>query len=173
MKKLFNKNTGRSALSSQLSVLSSQSGRSLIETIGALAIGGVLVAITLQVYQTVSTRQSRMLAGEELREIARGARILFAGRNGFDGISVHYMVKMGALKTDVPPRMATRMELSPEPLGDGFFITLSGLNFSDCAWLSSQHFDWAADVITNDSFSDPAAENCKNDRENKVAILVE
>ena len=149
-----------------------ESGRSLIETIGVMAIGGVLIALTLQIYQTVATRQARMVAGEELREIARNARILFAGRDRYDGISVQYMIKMGALRTDQPPRMANRMTLVSEPEGRGFFIRLYGLSFSDCAWITTQRFEWADGVMANDSLYGTPAEHCKRDKENAVAILV-
>ncbi|MCL2737321.1 MAG: hypothetical protein FWE17_00465 [Alphaproteobacteria bacterium] len=151
-----------------------ESGRSLIEVVSALAIGAVLIAATFQIYQTVASRQARVMATEELRIIARDAKTLFAGRGGdYTGISVDHLIKMRALNSDRPPRIAKSFSLAAAPEWEGFFINLYGLNFSDCAWISAVRFDWAIGVIVNDNVDgDDIDDICKRGHENKAAIVV-
>jgi prepilin-type N-terminal cleavage/methylation domain-containing protein len=148
-----------------------QSGRSLIEMIAVLAIAAVMVAGTYAAYNVVASRQARMMTTEELRDIAKNAKILFAGRNDFDGLSVPYMIKMGALKTDAAPRIAQRFDLVATTDG-GFWIDLFNVSFSNCAWASLQHFEFASDVIVNDMSSGHPADHCTDGNNNKVSILV-
>ena len=152
--------------------LNHESGRSLVEVVGVLAVGAMMIAGTFQVYQSVRARQARIIASEELRDIARNSRILFAGRNDYTGISVNYLIKMGALKTDAAPGIATDYSIQSEPDGGGFLINLSGVSFGDCAWVATQHFDWAAGVHANDFVEGNPAGNCKKGESNKVSILV-
>ena len=149
-----------------------ESGRSLIEIVGVLAIGAIMIAGTFHVYQSVRARQTRMIAAEDLRDIARKSRLLFAAKNDYAGISVGYLIKMGAIKTTAAPAVATAYDIRAEADGDRFLINLSGVNFSDCVWAATQYFDWADEVRANDMVEGSAAENCNRGTPNKVTIIV-
>ena len=149
--------------------LREQSGRSLIETLGMLAIMGVLVAATFGIYQTVQTRMTRTIATSEMSDVARDARILFAGRPDFYGISLNHMIRMGALRSDTPPRIAHAWDFVAYQ--DGFFINLYGLSNSNCLWAAMQYFEFSSGVFVNDMMFGEPAGHCQ-DTNNKVSIFV-
>ena len=158
-----------SDVSSQLSDLSSQSGRSLVEVIGVMALAAVMLVGTFQIYRIVTTRMHRMETTEDLNAIAKNSRLMFAGRGDYSNISVPYLIKSGAIKTDKPPRIARSYMVQSESGGKEFSITLIGLNKSDCVWEATQHFEWELRVSVNDTFENPA-EACTDDNDNKVTI---
>ena len=168
MLEIFNKPP---AVSSQFSVLSSQSGRSLVEVVGVMALAGVMILGTFQVYNVISARMHRIEVAEDLREIANNSRIMFAGRNDYSNISVSYLIKSGAVKTDRPPRIAKEYTVQSETGGREFSINLYGLNRGDCAWAATQYFDWALRVSVNEHSESPA-ENCAPGNDNKVSFFV-
>ena len=152
--------------------LNSESGRSLIEVVGVLALGAIMIAGTFKVYQVVRTRQTRLIATEELRDVARNSRLLFAGRGDYAGISVNYLIKSGALKSDAAPGIAETYDIRAQADGGGFVINLLGVGFSDCAWAMTQRFDWADAARANDSYEGAPAGNCKKSGGNKVTFVV-
>ncbi|MCL2017218.1 MAG: hypothetical protein FWG80_00375 [Alphaproteobacteria bacterium] len=149
-----------------------ESGRSLIEVVGVMALGAIMIAGTFQVYQSVQVRKDRMIAAEDLKDIARNSRLLFAGKNNYTGISVGYLIKMGALKTGAAISIASEFDLFPEQEGSVFQINLHGVSFADCSWAATQHFDWVTDIRINDFYEGLPAENCKRDEKNKVTFVV-
>jgi hypothetical protein len=46
-----------------------QSGRSLIEIVGVLAIGVIMIASAYNMYRSIDQRQKRMIAYEDVKEI--------------------------------------------------------------------------------------------------------
>ena len=148
----------------------SQSGRSLIEVIGVMAIGAMMLVGTFQVYRVITARMHRMEASEDLRDIARMGRMMFAGRGDYTNISVPYLIKSGAIKTERPPRIAKDYTVQSETGGEEFSINLFDVSYSDCAWLALQNFDFVARISVNDSFEDPA-EQCVSGG-NKVSMFV-
>ena len=149
-----------------------ESGRSLIEVIGVMALGAVMLAGTFRAYQVIRVRQARVIAAEELHDAAHNGRLLFAGKNDYSGISVNYLIKMGALKTDRAPSVAQSYDIQAEADGGAFRINLHGVSFSDCAWLGTQRFDWASKVLANDFYEGKPAENCKQGELNNVTFIV-
>ncbi|MDR1206815.1 MAG: hypothetical protein LBK26_00115 [Rickettsiales bacterium] len=152
--------------------MNNESGRSLIEVIGVMALSAIMLAGTFQVYRVVRARMVRMEAAETLGDIAKNARLLFSARGNYSGISTGFLIKAGALKTDRAPSIATEYDIQSAADGETFYINLSGMNFNNCAWIATQKFDWASDVYVNDSREGAAAGNCKKSDKNKVSIVV-
>ena len=80
-----------------------QSGRSLLEVIGVLAISGVMTVSALGVFNVIRNNQIRSIADAELKQIAENTKILMEMRGSYDGVSVDYLIKAGALKSDKAP----------------------------------------------------------------------
>ena len=72
-----------------------QSGRSLIEIIGVLAISGIMVAGVFSMYQSISNRQKRMIATENLKEIVTKTKTVLE-YSGYEMVSVDFLIKSGA-----------------------------------------------------------------------------
>ncbi|MCL1902771.1 MAG: hypothetical protein FWG18_04080 [Alphaproteobacteria bacterium] len=149
-----------------------ESGRSLIEMIGVMAIGAVMIAGTFAAYNVISARIQRMEVAEDLKDIAKNSRMLFSARGNYSGISVQYLIRAGALKTDRAPKIATEFNIRSEDEGHAFSINLTGVSFNNCAWLAVQKFEWAHAVYANDFREGATGENCNRGRDNKVSIFV-
>ncbi|MDR0967209.1 MAG: type II secretion system GspH family protein [Rickettsiales bacterium] len=150
-----------------------QSGRSLIEMLGVLAIAGIMTAGAIVLYNSVRTRQARIVAQEQLKETAENARTLFAAKRDYTGISTQYLIDAGAIKNDKSPLPNVEFSVVVNPTdASGFVMLLDGVGFDDCAWLATIKLDWARNVSVN-GFSESAATYCKKLETNQIEIWVE
>jgi|GEM_PF-31986 len=149
----------------------SQSGRSLIEMLGVLAIAGVMTAGAISMYNVVRTRQIRMVAVEDLKAIASNTKLLYAARRDFGGISTDYLVKSGVMKTEKSPLAGADFSVFAHPGVREFALVLNGLDFKTCGWLATVKLDWADRVSVNGYF-ESAATYCRKADKNEVAVWV-
>lgn len=153
------------------SALRQQSGRSMIEMLGYLALAGVVAVGAVALYQSVRARTARTTAVSELSEMAANAKLLFRGRGDYSTISVDYLVKAGALRSSDSPINNSEMTFESQDLGKSFAIVLSGLNFGDCAYFATAKLDWAAAVRIN-GFIDDAKSYCYEVEDNTLEFIV-
>ena len=62
-----------------------QSGRSLIEVIGVMAITGVMTVTALGVYNMIRANQVRTIASAEIEQIAENTKLLLEMRDSYQG----------------------------------------------------------------------------------------
>ena len=118
-----------------------ESGRSLIEMLGILAVGAIMAVAAVRMYRNVRSRQQRFEAEQDLKALAGNARLLYSGRKNYAGISKGYLMKTGALKTEHILGMDFRLAASEN--GKTFSIIFNEVGESDCAYFSIRKFDWA------------------------------
>ena len=70
-----------------------ESGRSLIEVIGIMAIGAITMLSTVGLYNMIRHNQARTIASSELQQIARDVKLLMEMRGDYTGVSVDYLIK--------------------------------------------------------------------------------
>ncbi|MCL2338672.1 MAG: hypothetical protein FWC51_01810 [Proteobacteria bacterium] len=150
----------------------SQRGASMIEMMGVLALGAIMIAATFAIYRTTRMRIVRMSVSADLADLANNSKTLFSARGNYAGISVGYLIKAGALKTERAPAIASQLIVQPELEGKSFSINLTGMKYNDCVWITTQKLDWADAVYANDFREGNASDNCTDGRENKVSIFV-
>ncbi|MCR4918133.1 MAG: hypothetical protein K5912_04310 [Alphaproteobacteria bacterium] len=151
--------------------MKSESGRSLIEIIGVLAITAVMTASAIAIYNSVRRNQANAIATAELREIAKNTKLLMGMNNDYTGISVDYLIKAGALKNNKPP-VGTSWSVEVGPQENTFVIKLKGLTGGECDFFSAALPAWATDIIVNGhSFQENA--NCFTMSDNEVSFIVE
>ena len=88
--------------------MKSESGRSLIEVIGVLAITGVMTIGALGAYKMIRTNQTRTIATEQIKQIVQDTKILLEMRGSYEGVSIEYLIKAEKqfseyIKNDVQP----------------------------------------------------------------------
>jgi Tfp pilus assembly protein PilE len=149
----------------------SEAGRSLIEMLGVLAIAGVMTAGAITMYQVVRTRQIRMVATEDMKTIADNAKMLYAARRDYTGISTEYLVKAGAMRNEKSPLVGNEFSVMANPGDEEFQMIFSGMDFKTCSWLASVKLDWAEKISVNGYFESPAT-YCRKADKNEVAIWV-
>lgn len=151
---------------------SDQSGRSLIELIGVIAIGGVMTAAAIATYSTLRTNQTRTIALAEIRELVRNVKILMEPRGTYDGVSVSYLIKAGALSNNAAPIGDASWSVVPTTDGAGFAINLNGLSNGECVYMVASAASIPARVNVN-GFTDGNDDNCFSSATNQVSLVIE
>lgn len=151
--------------------MQSESGRSLIEMLGILAIGAVMTVGAYQTYNTLRSNQVRNLALSELEQVARNTKILLEMRGDYTGVSVEYLVKSGAIThTDAPLGSDWYIESGLD--GSNFSINLVNVSKTDCAYFSTKKITWAKSVYIN-KLENAGAESCLDGNKNLISFVVE
>ncbi len=148
-----------------------QSGRSLVEMLGVLAIAGIMTAGAIAMYKVVRTRQIRMIATQDMKTIADNTKLLYAARPDYTGISADYLVKAGAMRSEKSPLAGALFSVFANPGAKEFSMVFAELNFNNCSWLATQNFDWVDRVSVNGFFESPAT-YCRKMDKNEVAIWI-
>ena len=125
-----------------------QSGRSLIEIIGVLAIGAVMVSGTYAIYNSTNAKQKRLIASSELENIATKTKTLLE-YTGYTPVSVDFLIESGALSNDKAPAGNQDWSITSNVDGTEFSINLSGLSFDECAYFTTKKFDWTTHISVN------------------------
>ena len=85
-----------------------QSGRSLIEIIGVLAIGAIMLSATYSMYHSTNEKQKRLIASEELKDIVTKTKTLLE-YSGYTPVSVDFLIESGVIANDKAPAGGERM----------------------------------------------------------------
>lgn len=147
-----------------------ESGRSLIEIVGVLAITGVMTAAAIGIYNSIRQNQHNTIATAKLREVAKDAKLLMGMRGDYSGISVDYLIKAGALKNDKPP-VGKEWKIDVDVDRTAFVIKLYGLSHSECDYFAVAVPAWATDVTVNGYHIDNAPD-CFSGTENEIFFQV-
>ena len=139
--------------------MKSEYGRSLIEMLGVLAIGGVMTAAAYGTYNMLRTSQIRNLAVLETR-------------GDYSGVSVDYLVKSGAITETRAPIGGADWSVTGGLNGKTFSINLTNLSHSDCAFFATKKITWAKAVSVN-GLETSGAESCLSAPKNLISIIVE
>jgi type II secretory pathway pseudopilin PulG len=152
--------------------MKTESGRSLVEIIGVMAIGGILTAALATTYNTIRNRQVRAMATAQLEQIANNTKLLMEHRQDYSGVSVDYLIKSGALKNDQPPIGDAGWSVAASLDGTEFLITLKGLTKGECDYFATAKLDWASGIKINGFETDPGV-YCLATGGNEVSFTVQ
>ncbi len=149
-----------------------ESGRSLIEVIGVLAITGVMAASTIAMYSVVRRNQTRQIASSTLEQIAKNTKLLLEMSGDYTDVSVDYLIKAGALQSDKAPIGGTEWSVVSSTDGLAFSINLSELSETDCKYLSVATPKWATAVMVNGYETEPSMQ-CFSSQTHQVSFIIE
>ena len=149
-----------------------QSGRSLIEVIGVMAIAGLMTVSALGVYNMIRTNQTRSIATSELEQIVQDVKLLMEMRGTYEGLSVDYLIKAGALDSGRAPIGGDDWSVVASADGQSFSINLVGLTEGECGYFTNSKPKWASAILVN-GFEASISENCFASDTNQVAFIVE
>lgn len=148
-----------------------QSGRSLIEILGVLAIAGIMTSGAVKMYEVVRLRQIRMVATEDIKSIALNTKLLYAVRDNYNDISVDYLIKARVLKSAKSPLVGSDFSVIANSGNKEFAMVFSNIDFKNCTWLTTLKTDWVSKISVNGYF-ESVATYCKKVDKNEVAIWV-
>ena len=148
-----------------------QSGRSLIEMLGVLALGGIIVAGAFNIYQTIDKRQKNFIASETLRDIASKTKTLLQ-YSGYTPVSVDFLIKSGAIQNAKAPLGNQDWSVTSSIDGTEFSINLNGLSYEECAYFVTKNLDWTTHISVN-GFETNGASYCLKTGDNKISFFAE
>ncbi len=152
--------------------MNNQSGRSLIEVIGVMAIAGMMTIGAVATYRTIRSGQVRTIASQELKQLAENTKILLEMRGSYQGVSVDYLVKAGAIKSPAAPIGDSDWTVSSSSDGSSFSINLVGLTNGECEYFISSNPDWAIRILVN-GIETSSSGNCFQGATNQLSFVVQ
>ena len=132
--------------------MNQESGRSLMEIIGVLAIAGVMSASAISIYNVIKNNQARKIASMEIEQIAKNVKLLMELRGDYTGVSIQYLISSGALKSDKAPIGDEGWSVEAINNGKGFSINLTNLSSGECQYFATAKQNWATKIIINENF---------------------
>ena len=131
-----------------------QLGRSMIEIVGVLTIGIVMIAAAYNMYKSIDQRQKRLIMSETIEDVAKKIKVLyeFSG-TGYKNVSLTNLINKGAIPEtwETTPPFGTDFDVSYEKNEvldvEGFVITIEGLTPDDCKYFQIKKADWATYVL--------------------------
>ncbi|MBQ4130477.1 MAG: hypothetical protein IJD69_03830 [Alphaproteobacteria bacterium] len=149
-----------------------ESGRSLIEVIGVMAIAGIMTVSAVGVYNMIRANQVRNIADAELEQIAQDTKLLMEMRGTYEGVSVDYLIKAGALESDAAPMGGDDWSVVASADGQSFSINLVDLTAGECDFFATAKPKWASAILVN-GFEAGITENCFESDTNQVSFIIE
>ncbi len=149
-----------------------ESGRSLIEVIGVLAIAGIMTAAAIAMYSVIRNNQTRKIASAQMEQMVSDAKLLMEMRGDYTGISVDYLIKAGALKSDAAPIGTNDWSIVATTNGAGFAINLTGLTKGECDYFTTAIPTWAAAILVN-GFETDLGSQCFSSATNQISFIVQ
>lgn len=149
-----------------------ESGRSLIEIVGIMAIGAIMTVSAVSLYNVIRGNQMRAVASANMEALARDTRLLLGMRGDYSGVSVDYLIKAGALKSDRAP-LGGPWSVTAGADGKTFSINLTQLSAGECDYFITTTPGWAVEIRVNGMPADTTADSCFSSRTNEISFIVE
>ena len=93
-------------------------------------------------------------------------------RGTYEGVSVNYLIKAGALQNDKAPLGGESWSVTSSIDGSSFLINLVDLTNGECNYFASKKPSWATKVLVN-GFETDISSNCFNSATNQVSFVVQ
>jgi len=150
--------------------MKNESGRSLIEIIGVLAITAVMTAAAVGVYNSIRHNQHNTIASAELRELAKNTKLLMGMRGDYTGVSVDYLIKAGAIHSDrAPIGTSWSVDVGTDPTT--FVINLHGVSRGECDFFAAAIPNWATEMFVN-KYRIEDTVTCFSNADNDIAFVI-
>ncbi len=147
-----------------------ESGRSMIEMVGVLAIMGMLTATAFALISLGISRQKQSRVADDVVTIVSGVRTLLVDYDDFSNID-NSTIFAAMSMSDKNPYGGT-YELSVNPYNKRqFIVKISGLSKSDCEALVTKAWTDSVGYISSEHKEGGATGNCADGDKNVVSIV--
>lgn len=147
-----------------------ESGRSMIEMIGVLAIMGIITAGAFALISTALHTQKRSRVTDDVTTIVSGVRNLLGEYDDFSNIDNSTI--FGAIAVSNKNPYGGTYELSVNPSNARqFVVKINGLSKSDCEGLITKAWSDSYGYIQSGGRESGASGNCKDGDANTVSII--
>ena len=148
-----------------------QSGRSLIEIIGVLAISAIMISGTYAIYNSTNQKQKRLIAGTTLENIATKTKTMLE-YSGYGPVSINFLIESGAISNDKAPAGGKDWSITSSIDGTEFSINLVDLTYDECAYFTTKKFNWTTHITVN-GFSSDDASYCLKTGSNNISFFAQ
>lgn len=147
-----------------------ESGRSMIEMLGVLAIMGVLTVGAIGLISTAMRTQKRNTVNEEVLQMVTGVRQLLGEYDDFSHIDNTTI--FGAIGMAAKNPYGGTYELAVDPANSRqFIVTINGLSRNDCEYFITKAWSDSVGYLATDGKQSGASGNCRmEDGKNVVKI---
>jgi type II secretory pathway pseudopilin PulG len=139
--------------------MKNESGRSMIEMLGVLAIMGVLTVGAIGMISTAMRTQKRNTVNEEVLQIVTGVRQLLGEYDDFSNINNSTI--FGAIGMSSKNPYGGTYELSVDPSNSRqFIVSITGLSETDCEYFGTKAWADSVGYINSDGKQSGATSSC-------------
>lgn len=138
-----------------------ESGRSMIEMLGVLAIMGIITVGAISMISTAMRTQKRNTVNEEVLQIVTGVRQLLGEYDDFSNINNATI--FGAIGMSDRNTYGGTYELAVDPTNNRqFIVTITGLSDSDCEYFVTKAWSDSVGYLASDGKQSGASGNCNS-----------
>ena len=148
-----------------------ESGRSMIEMLGVLAIMGLITVGAIGMVSTAMRTQKRSAVNDEVLQIVTGVRQLLGEYDDFSNIDNTTIFGAIGMSNKNPYGGAYTVSVNPSNSRQ-FIVGIDGLSQSDCEFLVTKAWTDSVGYIASNHTESGATGNCKNiSGNNSVQII--
>ena len=136
-----------------------ESGRSMIEMLGVLAIMGVITVGAIGMISTAMRTQKRNTVNEEVLQIVTGVRQLLGEYDDFSNINNATI--FGAIGISPKNTYGGTYELAVDPANSRqFIVSITGLSDTDCEYFATKAWSDSVGYMNSDGKQSGATGSC-------------
>ncbi|HNY25008.1 MAG TPA: hypothetical protein PKJ33_00455 [Alphaproteobacteria bacterium] len=148
-----------------------ESGRSMVEMLGVLAIMGLITVGAVTMISTAMRSQKRSTVSDEVAQIVTGVRQLLAEYDDFSNINNTTI--WGAIGMSQKNPYGGNYALAANPSNSRqFVLTINGLSKSDCEYFTAKAWSDTVGYQISDGKKGGASGVCTSDNGTNVVTLV-
>ena len=148
-----------------------ESGRSMIEMLGVLAIMGVITVGAIAMISTAMRTQKHNTTNDDVAQIVLGVRQLLGEYDDFSNIDNSTIFGAIGMSNKNPYGGVYSISVNPSNVRQ-FIVEISGLSQSDCEYLVTKAWTDSVGYIASNHTESGATGNCKNiSGNNSVQII--
>lgn len=147
-----------------------ESGRSMIEMVGVLAIMGMLTATAFALISLGINRQKQSRVTDDIVTIVSGVRSLLVDYDDFSNIDNSTIFAAMSVSNKNPYGGTYELAVNPSNTCQ-FIVRINGLSKSDCEALVTKAWTESVGYIASDHKESGATGNCVDGNDNIVSIV--
>lgn len=148
-----------------------ESGRSMIEMLGVLAIMGIITVGAIGLISTAMRTQKRSTVNDEVLQIVTGVRQLLGEYDDFSSIDNSTIFGAIGVKNKNPYGGAYTLSVNPANSRQ-FIVGITGLSKSDCEYLKTKAWSDSVGYQMSDGKQSGATGECGKDNGNNSVQII-
>lgn len=147
-----------------------ESGRSMIEMLGVLAIMGVITVGAIGMISTAMRTQKRNAVNDEVIQMVTQVRTLLGEYDDYSHINNSTIFNVIGMTNQNPYGGTYALAVDPSNSRQ-FVVTISGLSQSDCEYFATKAWSDSVGYTNSNGKNSGATGNCKNGANNNAVEI--